>query len=116
MIILYHWTPAWPSPSLAEVFPCGSCKPQYSGLLSYKRIYEIKEEKENGEGIEKYIKMRNSWSWYLHSGMPPLSCYVDLIVGHIYNMLLLIDVYCLFSLLMTRLWWPCYNAWSVIIC
>ena len=45
-----------------EVLPCGSCKPQYGGLLFHKRIYEIKEEKENGEGIEKYIEMRNSWS------------------------------------------------------
>ena len=35
---------------------------QYGGLLSHKRIYEIKEEMENGEGIERYIEMRSSWS------------------------------------------------------
>ena len=49
-------------PPLVEVLPCRSCKPQYDGLMSHNRIYELKEEKENGEGIKKYIEMRNSWS------------------------------------------------------
>ena len=57
MIILCHWAPACLSPSLTEVLPCESCKPQYGGLLSRKRIYEIKEEKEKGEGIEKLIQI-----------------------------------------------------------
>ena len=46
----------------------------YVGLANPNMVascHMIKEEKENGEGIEKYIEMRNSWSWYLHSGMPP---------------------------------------------
>ena len=78
MIILCHWAPAWPSPSLTEVLPCGCCKPQYGGLLSHNIIYEIKEEKENGEDFEKYIEIRSSWSRYLHIGMFPLSCHVDI--------------------------------------
>ena len=33
-----------------------------------------------------------------------------LIVGYMYNMLLFTDVYYFFSMLMARLWWPCYDT------
>ena len=110
MIILCHWAPAWPPPSLVEVLPCESCKPQYGTLLSHKRIYEIKEEKENGEAL------RSTSKWdivgvdaYIVECLLFLVMWI-LIVVHIYNMLLVTGVYCLFSLLMVRLWWPYYDA------
>ena len=64
---------------------------QYGGLLSHKRIYEIKEEMENGEGIERYIE----WEVVgVDTYIVECLCYLvtlTLIVSYIYNMLLVTD-------------------------
>ena len=108
MIILCHWGPAWPSP--LRCCHVGLVNPNMVASCSIREYMKSKKRRK----MVKALKSTSKWE-IVGVDTYMVECLLYhvmwiLIVGHIYNFLLVTDVYCLFSVLMAHLWWPCYDA------